>query len=88
MSNGFKIGGLVIACVCAALTSLCVGALSIPFADIVPALFGHGEPNHITILQDLRAPRTALALLIGAGLGASGAALQGYTRNPLADPAY
>ncbi len=86
MSNGFKIGGLVIACVCAALASLCVGALSIPFADIVPALFGRGEPNYITIIQALRAPRTVLALLIGAGLGASGAALQGYTRNPLADP--
>ncbi|MFY7852940.1 MAG: FecCD family ABC transporter permease, partial [Brevundimonas sp.] len=31
-------------------------------------------------------PRTVLALLVGAALGLSGAALQGYTRNPLADP--
>jgi iron complex transport system permease protein len=34
----------------------------------------------------LRLPRAVLALVIGAGLGASGAAMQGYLRNPLADP--
>lgn len=38
------------------------------------------------ILVELRLPRAALALLIGAGLGASGAAVQGLTRNPLASP--
>ena len=31
-------------------------------------------------------PRTLLALFVGAALGMSGAAMQGYTRNPLADP--
>ncbi len=38
------------------------------------------------ILMELRLPRGLLALLIGAGLGAAGAAMQGYLRNPLADP--
>lgn len=38
------------------------------------------------ILAELRLPRAILAVLIGAGLGASGAAMQGYLRNPLADP--
>jgi iron complex transport system permease protein len=38
------------------------------------------------IIADLRVPRTILGILIGAALGLSGAALQGYTRNPLADP--
>ncbi|MDR6847601.1 iron complex transport system permease protein [Sphingomonas sp. BE270] len=38
------------------------------------------------IIADLRVPRTILGMLIGAALGLSGAALQGYTRNPLADP--
>lgn len=38
------------------------------------------------ILWQLRVPRTALALLVGGGLGLSGAALQGALRNPLADP--
>ena len=86
MSNSLKLGALAIACVCAAFASLTIGALAIPLTDIVPALFGRGNLNHITIVQDLRAPRTVLALIIGAGLGASGAALQGYTRNPLAGP--
>ena len=38
------------------------------------------------IIFDLRLPRTLLAIVIGAALGVSGAAMQGYTRNPLADP--
>jgi len=38
------------------------------------------------VIFELRAPRTLLGVLVGAALGASGAALQGYTRNPLADP--
>lgn len=43
-------------------------------------------PNGAVILMELRLPRGLLALLIGAGLGAAGAAMQGYLRNPLADP--
>ena len=38
------------------------------------------------ILLQLRLPRAVLALVIGAGLGGAGAAMQGYLRNPLADP--
>ena len=38
------------------------------------------------IIFELRAPRTVLGIAVGAALGLSGAALQGYTRNPLADP--
>ena len=39
------------------------------------------------IVHDIRLPRTVLALITGAVLGLSGAVLQGYTRNPLAEPA-
>jgi iron complex transport system permease protein len=39
-----------------------------------------------TILLELRIPRALLGVVIGAALGLSGAALQGYLRNPLADP--
>ncbi len=38
------------------------------------------------ILLEIRLPRTLLAVLIGGGLGLSGAALQGALRNRLADP--
>ncbi len=44
------------------------------------------SPNALTILADLRLPRVILAVTLGAGLGAAGAAMQGYLRNPLADP--
>jgi iron complex transport system permease protein len=43
-------------------------------------------PNAAVILAELRLPRALLAIAIGAGLGAGGAAMQGYLRNPLADP--
>ncbi|WP_379550941.1 FecCD family ABC transporter permease [Qipengyuania sp. DGS5-3] len=43
-------------------------------------------PNSTLILMELRLPRSLLAIVIGAGLGAAGAAMQGYLRNPLADP--
>ena len=43
-------------------------------------------PNALIILTELRLPRAILAVIIGAGLGAAGAAMQGYLRNPLADP--
>lgn len=39
-----------------------------------------------SIVMELRLPRAVLALLVGGGLGAAGAAMQGYLRNPLADP--
>ncbi|MGK2285658.1 FecCD family ABC transporter permease [Pedomonas sp. V897] len=38
------------------------------------------------IVAELRLPRTLLAILVGGVLGLSGAVLQGYLRNPLADP--
>lgn len=43
-------------------------------------------PNAGVILAELRLPRGILALIVGAGLGGAGAAMQGYLRNPLADP--
>lgn len=43
-----------------------------------------GTPEAL-VMAELRLPRALLGLLIGAMLGASGAVLQGYLRNPLAD---
>ena len=47
---------------------------------------GPSAPIALIILTELRLPRALLALTLGAGLGAAGAAMQGYLRNPLADP--
>lgn len=51
-----------------------------------PAGFGVPSRATRTILVEIRLPRTILAILVGGGLGLSGAALQGYLRNPLAEP--
>ncbi|MDB5687742.1 MAG: transporter permease, partial [Rhizorhabdus sp.] len=50
------------------------------------ALLGRGDPLIRSILFELRLPRALLGLLVGAILGTAGAALQGYLRNPLAEP--
>jgi iron complex transport system permease protein len=52
---------------------------------IAPWDIAAGSPQ-VWIMAQLRLPRAVLGLAIGAGLGAAGAALQGYSRNPLADP--
>ncbi|PHR63089.1 MAG: ABC transporter permease [Robiginitomaculum sp.] len=67
--------------------SLSLGAQSIGLADWLAALIGQGDPVDRIVLWQIRLPRSLLALVVGAGLGASGAALQGLLRNPLADPA-
>ena len=43
---------------------------------------------HQTVLLDIRLPRVIMAILVGLGLGTSGAILQGLFRNPLVDPGF
>lgn len=69
-----------------AVASLVAGPVWLAPGTVLAALFGHADETARIIVQDIRLPRTLLALLIGAILGMSGAALQALTRNPLADP--
>ena len=62
------------------------GTISLSLADVWHALVGRGTPDTITVVRVLRLPRVVLAALVGAGLGISGAALQGTMRNALAEP--
>jgi iron complex transport system permease protein len=48
--------------------------------------FGVGGDAAGLIFWEIRVPRAVLGALVGATLGLSGAALQGYLRNPLAEP--
>jgi len=50
------------------------------------AILSLDEARALLIVTELRLPRALLAVTVGAGLGAAGAAMQGYLRNPLADP--
>src|SRR3954469_19625489 len=66
--------------------SLMVGPAGLSWRAALAGLFsGDGAPG--IIVRDIRLPRTLLAVMIGATLGLSGAALQGLLRNPLAEPA-
>ncbi|MCW5646470.1 MAG: iron ABC transporter permease [Sphingopyxis sp.] len=70
----------------AAATSLLFGAVDLSPARLIAAATGDGDRVASIILFDLRLPRALLALAVGAMLGLAGAALQGYLRNPLAEP--
>ncbi|MBB4211503.1 iron complex transport system permease protein [Rhodothalassium salexigens DSM 2132] len=76
---------------CGALTvlsfvSLAVGPAAMGPGEALAGLVGAGDAVTNTIVAEIRLPRTLLAGLIGAQLGMAGAALQGFLRNPLAEP--
>ncbi|WP_022710666.1 iron ABC transporter permease [Pseudochrobactrum sp. AO18b] len=66
--------------------SLLTGSSSISLMQGLSGLFGAGDSDTVLIMQQLRLPRALLGAMIGLTLGLSGAALQGYLRNPLAEP--
>ncbi|HEX2054710.1 MAG TPA: iron chelate uptake ABC transporter family permease subunit [Actinomycetota bacterium] len=66
--------------------ALSVGDFPIPVADVVPAIFGFGNPDSHFIVQTLRLPRALSAVFVGGAFGLSGAIFQGLARNPLASP--
>ena len=75
-------GALIAAIGLLALVSLAAGKVWVPFS----AWAAPGADPRWAIIFELRLPRTVLAVVVGGALGLCGAALQGYTRNPLADP--
>ena len=77
---------LVVALFAASLLAVAVGTVSIPISALWDALRHVGDTIPIMVVWTLRMPRVTLAILVGAGLGMSGAALQGTMRNPLAEP--
>lgn len=71
---------LLVLIVLAAALSVAAGKVWVPLHAWTAA-----DPRSIIIVE-LRLPRMVLGLIIGGGLGLSGAVMQGYLRNPLADP--
>jgi iron complex transport system permease protein len=70
----------------ACLAGLLTGAARLAPAELWRALSAGGDDPFRLILLEVRLPRVALAALVGAALGMSGAAMQGFLKNPLADP--
>ncbi|HUQ46169.1 MAG TPA: iron ABC transporter permease [Gemmatimonadaceae bacterium] len=77
---------LVLALAAAAVAGIMFGTLRLSPADVLHGVLGTGAPMQTAVVRELRLPRVLLAALVGAGLGAAGAALQGATRNALAEP--
>jgi iron complex transport system permease protein len=77
---------LLLLIVVAAAASLLAGRVWLPPSALAGIWESPGSLASLIVL-DIRAPRTVLALVVGAVLGLSGAVLQGFTRNPLAEPA-
>ncbi|MFX0544573.1 FecCD family ABC transporter permease [Roseovarius sp. S1116L3] len=66
--------------------SLLVGPAELGIGDSLAALWQGGDGPIATVMRQIRLPRAILAVMIGGSLGLSGAAMQGYLRNPLAEP--
>lgn len=85
-SDWLLISSLSLVVVILFVLSLVTGPAAISFLDSLNALFTGRAGAASIVMQEIRLPRAILGLLIGASLGLSGAALQGYLRNPLAEP--
>ncbi|MDW6025834.1 iron ABC transporter permease [Mesorhizobium sp. BAC0120] len=84
---------LAIALIVIALAGLTAGASDASFLRAIADWLSHtnGSPAPLSerdriIIYDIRMPRVAMGVLIGAALAVSGAVMQGLFRNPLADP--
>src|SRR5208282_4086920 len=84
------LGGVLFAAV---VISLRMGAYPISVSEIVMTLFNRaiGHQNEIpadfwNVVYEIRLPRIALGILVGASLSTAGAGFQALLRNPLADP--
>lgn len=87
--SGRRVAGLAVTVVLLAvamLLSVAIGARSIPLGETIGLIFTPDGSSASTIIWQSRVPRTLVGLVAGAALGVCGALIQGFTRNPLADP--
>ncbi|MGI2078694.1 FecCD family ABC transporter permease [Shewanella putrefaciens] len=86
--------GLTILLGLSCLLSVSTGPVSISLIDALRAVvnwatqqnIGNIAPHEQLVINNVRLPRTLLALAVGAILAQCGAVMQGLFRNPLADP--
>lgn len=85
---------LAVALVVVCVASLGAGAVSVPVGSVLLVLLDQAglsdgasvDALHRTVVLSVRGPRVVTGVLVGAGLGVGGALVQGWFRNPLADP--
>lgn len=76
---------LVAALLIAVVIGLVVGPVELSLGDVWAALTG-ADGQAGVIVRNIRLPRVALGVVVGASLAVSGASLQATLRNPLAEP--
>ena len=76
---------LVLLGILAFAASLLAGRVWLPPTSLLD-VFTNRDSLAALIVTEVRLPRSVLALITGAVLGLAGAVLQGFTRNPLAEP--
>ncbi|BBK78868.1 MULTISPECIES: FecCD family ABC transporter permease [Clostridium] len=62
------------------------GSVPISFSDIFNSIFNYNETLELMLVKDVRIPRALCIVFTGGILGATGAMIQGVTRNPIAEP--
>jgi iron complex transport system permease protein len=77
--------GLAVACLAGFHLSMVLGPVHTTAGDLLRFVLG-SDSSHSAVFLDFRLARAVLAFLVGAALALSGAILQGYFQNPMADP--
>lgn len=67
-------------------TATMLGAKQLSFTTVIRAIFQYQDELDLMLVRDLRLPRAIASMLVGGMLALSGAAMQGITRNPVAEP--
>ena len=86
MTNRALLWGLAAAAAAAVVAGCLIGPTPLGIGRVIAALAGAGPPGDQMVVWEIRLPRALAAFAVGAALGASGAAMQGLLRNPLAEP--
>lgn len=80
--------GLGVALLAMVMSVLLIGSGDYPMSpgQVLTTLAGEGHPADDFIVNEVRLPRVATALLVGCALGLAGAVFQALVRNPLGSP--
>ena len=86
MKSAHLLAILLTSCLVAILAACLLGSTPMGLSQVFKALLGQSTAGDNIVVWEIRLPRALAAFVVGAALGASGAALQGLLRNPLAEP--
>ena len=93
VETGTWVVGLTVLLLATIIYSATMGAIPIHWREVaqivastLPGFTTTATASHQTIILQVRLPRIALGAAVGFALGAAGTVMQGFFRNPMADP--